>query len=111
MRMCQTSGQCILITSARPYLRLALRLGSSSIDYIHYYRAGYEAFLFSIEILAVMFVVIVVIPHILIFLWIFYKLVHYLNSHCGHHFNTMLTMLRRGALPLHKGHDYQELCD
>ena len=71
----------------------------------------YEALLFSTEILVVMFVVIVVIPHILIFLLIFYKLVHYLNSHCGHHFKTVLTMLRRGALQLHKGHDYQELRD
>ena len=72
-------------------------------------RLWYEGSSFSTEVLAIMFVVPMAIPHIVIVMWTFYKLVYCVNSQCGHQFKTVPTTLRKVALLLRNRHDYQEL--
>ena len=70
-----------------------------------------EGFSFSTEILAVTFISVIATPHILIFIWTFYKfvLVHCVNSCHKCHLKTVMAVLRTAALPLHKRRDYEEL--
>ena len=70
-----------------------------------------EDFSFSTETLAVSFVVLPAISHILIIVWAGYKITSRVISQYGCHFKRTLTLLKRRVLPLHRRHDYEELCD
>ena len=69
-----------------------------------------EDFSFSTETLAVTFVVVPTISHILILVWTGYKITRCVSSRYGCHLKTALAVLRRAALPLRRRHDYEELC-
>ena len=68
-------------------------------------------FSFSTETLAVTFVVVPAISHILILVWAGYKITSCVSSRYGCHLKTALAVLRRAALPLRRRQDYEELRD
>ena len=71
----------------------------------------WENFTFSTETLAVTFVVVPVFSHILILVWVGYKITNCVSYHYGYHLKTALAWLRRATLPLRRRHDYEELSD
>ena len=70
-----------------------------------------EDFSFSTETLAVSFVVLPAISHILIIVWAGYKITSCVNSRYGCHFKRALTVIKRGILPHQRRHGYEELHD